>query len=148
MTVADIRHQIAQRVARELRDGDYVNLGIGVPTLVASHIPPGIQITLHSENGLLGIGPYPVEQDVDPDLINAGKETVTEAVGASYRRKPIGSFPHPSVFAFYPNKQLTTGEGGAVAVSTDEQRRLLRSLANQGRADSGGWLEHAASWAI
>jgi perosamine synthetase len=70
-------------------------------------------------------------------------EDACEALGASYRGRPIGSFPHPSVFAFYPNKQVTTGEGGAIAVSTDEERLLLRSLANQGRADSGGWLEHA-----
>lgn len=70
-------------------------------------------------------------------------EDACEAVGASYRGRPIGSFPHPAVFGFYPNKQVTTGEGGAIAVSTDEERTLLRSLANQGRADSGGWLEHA-----
>lgn len=70
-------------------------------------------------------------------------EDACEAVGASYRGRPVGSFPHPAVFAFYPNKQLTTGEGGAIAVATDEERRLLSSLANQGRADSGGWLEHA-----
>src|SRR5216110_1121422 len=78
------RDQMAQRAAKELRDDFYVNLGIGIPTLVANHVPPGMTVTLQSENGMLGIGPFPYEDEVDPDLINAGKQTISELPLTSY----------------------------------------------------------------
>ncbi|HSC44812.1 MAG TPA: CoA transferase subunit B [Candidatus Acidoferrum sp.] len=78
------RERIVKRIARELRDGFYVNLGIGIPTLVANHVPAGMEVILQSENGMLGVGPYPLDAEVDPDLINAGKETISGLKGCCY----------------------------------------------------------------
>src|SRR2546425_10736644 len=78
------RERIVRRIARELRDGFYVNLGIGIPTLVANYVSPGMEVILQSENGMLGVGPYPLDAEVDADLINAGKETISELKGSCY----------------------------------------------------------------
>jgi 3-oxoacid CoA-transferase subunit B len=111
------RDQMAARAAKELEDGMYVNLGIGIPTLVANHIPDDVDITLQSENGMLGIGPFPTENEVDPDLINAGKQTVPELARTSY-------FDSAASFWMIPRK-LVKGMGGAMDLVAGVKRVVV-----------------------
>src|SRR5918912_699073 len=120
------RDQMAARAAQELRDGFYVNLGIGIPTLVANHIPPGMSIQLHSENGMLGMGPFPFEGEEDPDLINAGKQTITELPTTSYfdSAQSFGMIRGGHIDLMIPGR-MVKGMGGAMDLVAGVKRVIV-----------------------
>jgi len=127
LTEEQKRERIVKRIARELRDGFYVNLGIGIPTLVANHVPAGMEVILQSENGMLGVGPYPLASEVDPDLINAGKETISERKGCCY-------FSSADSFAMIRGEHIDLTVLGALQV---DERGTLANWAVPGKMLKG-----------